>query len=140
MRVVLALEAVDALIQPGHTGWKKARQALQAACRLRRDWPCPPSRWRSCIGAVYRRWARPDAGRNARRGSRKGSAPEHDRALAGPVGAIPAAAGTGSGFLAGAHAAAVAVEDGGVVLTGDVDDLSCLAAPYRTVVIQPFSP
>jgi hypothetical protein len=54
------------------------------------------------------------------------------------VGGILAEPGAGSEFLAGARAVAAAVEDGGgVVLTGDVDDLSRLAAPYRTVVVEP---
>lgn len=60
-----------------------------------------------------------------------------DRGLARLVGALLAEAGAGSELLADAHAVAVAVESGGgVVLTADVDDLSRLAAPYRTVVID----
>jgi hypothetical protein len=62
-----------------------------------------------------------------------------DRRLARLVGAILAEAGVGPEFLADAHAVAVAVEDGGgVIVTGDVDDVSRLAAPYRTVAVEPL--
>src|SRR5664280_1984676 len=53
-----------------------------------------------------------------------------DRSFARLVGALLAEAGAGSELLADAHAVAAAVEvGGGVVLTGDVDDLSRLAGP-----------
>jgi predicted nucleic acid-binding protein len=60
-----------------------------------------------------------------------------DRALARLVGALLSEADAGSEQLADAHAVAVAVEaGGGVVATGDPQDLARLAAPYRTVVVQ----
>jgi hypothetical protein len=43
-------------------------------------------------------------------------------------------------LFADAHPVAVAVEvGGGVVQTADPDDLGRLAAPYRTVVIEPLA-
>lgn len=62
-----------------------------------------------------------------------------DRRLARLVGILLSDAAAGSELLADAHAVAVAVEaGGGVVLTADPDDLTRLAAPYRTVVIEPL--
>ena len=60
-----------------------------------------------------------------------------DRVLARLVGGVLAAASSGSEDLADAHVVATAVEaGGGVVLTGDVDDLVRLAEPFRTVVVE----
>jgi predicted nucleic acid-binding protein len=64
-----------------------------------------------------------------------------DRRLARLVGGLLAQAHAGSALLADAYPVAVAVEaGGGVVLTGDPDDLSHLAGPYQTVVIEPLGP
>jgi len=53
--------------------------------------------------------------------------------------ALLAEADASSVLFADAHPVAVAVEAaGGVVQTADPDDLSRLAAPYRTVVIEPL--
>ena len=63
-----------------------------------------------------------------------------DRGLARLIGALLAEARAGSGLFADAHPVAVAVEDGGgVIQTADPDDLARLAAPYRTVVIEPLT-
>ena len=44
-----------------------------------------------------------------------------------------------SHHLADAHVIAAAVETGGgVVLTGDPDDLAALAAPYPNITVQPL--
>ena len=44
-----------------------------------------------------------------------------------------------SHHLADAHVIAAAVETGGgVVLTGDPDDLVALAAPYPNIMVQPL--
>jgi hypothetical protein len=61
-----------------------------------------------------------------------------DRALARTVGSVLAAAGAGSEDLAGAHVIATAVEaGGGVVLTGDPDDLERLAGRHPGLTVQP---
>ena len=62
-----------------------------------------------------------------------------DRTLARIVGGILASASAGSEDLADAHVVALAVEKGGgLVLTGDPDDLQRLAAAYRDVVVEPI--
>jgi predicted nucleic acid-binding protein len=136
VRVVLDAEAVNALVQPRHSGRERVRAALSAAHRLRRDVVVPTV----TLAELYR-----GAGRSQTldamlaRESQGVLLRDTDRTLARLVGGILAEAGAGSEFLADAHAVAVAVEDGGgVVLTGDADDLSRLAAPYRTVVVEPL--
>jgi predicted nucleic acid-binding protein len=62
-----------------------------------------------------------------------------DRSLARLVGGVLAGAKADSRHLADAHVVATAVEaGGGVVLTGDFDDLAMLAAPYPNIVVQPL--
>jgi predicted nucleic acid-binding protein len=63
-----------------------------------------------------------------------------DRTLARLIGALLTEARASSALFADAHPVAVAVEaGGGVVQTADPDDLGRLAAPYRTVVIEPLA-
>lgn len=60
-----------------------------------------------------------------------------DRVLARLVGGVLSAAGAGSEDLADAHVVAVAIEGGGgVVLTGNPQEMARLSDPYRTVVIE----
>ncbi len=60
-----------------------------------------------------------------------------DRAFARVVGSLLHEARAGSELLADAHAVGAAVDSGGgVVLTGDPDDLRRLAAPYRNVTVE----
>jgi predicted nucleic acid-binding protein len=60
-----------------------------------------------------------------------------DRHLARFVGAILHTAGAGSEHIVDAHVVAVVAEGGGgVVLTADADDLTRLAAPYRSVMVE----
>jgi predicted nucleic acid-binding protein len=62
-----------------------------------------------------------------------------DRPLARLVGGVLSGAKADSRFLADAHVVAAAVEvGGGVVLTGDGDDLAMLAAPYPNIMVQPL--
>ena len=71
--------------------------------------------------------------------SRREEAPicrDTDRSLARVVGGVLAAAGAGSEDLADAHVVATAIEGGrSVVVTGDVSDMSRLAAPFPSVTI-----
>jgi predicted nucleic acid-binding protein len=63
-----------------------------------------------------------------------------DRTLARLIGALLTEAGASSALFADAHPVAVAVEaGGGVVQTADPADLTRLAAPYRTIVIEPLA-
>jgi predicted nucleic acid-binding protein len=60
-----------------------------------------------------------------------------DRSLARLVGGVLSGAKVGSEHIADAHVIAAAVEaGGGVVLTGDEDDLSMLAVPYPNVTVS----
>ena len=62
-----------------------------------------------------------------------------DRAFARYVGGVLAAARAGSSDMADAHAVAAAVEaGGGVILTGDADDLTRLSAAYPHVRVAPL--
>jgi predicted nucleic acid-binding protein len=60
-----------------------------------------------------------------------------DRTLASFVGGILASASAGSEDMVDAHCVAAVVERGrGVILTGDPDDLTRLAAAYPTVMVR----
>ena len=58
-----------------------------------------------------------------------------DRALARLVGALLAAVKLGSEHIADAHVAAVAVEEQGLILTGDPEDMERLVAGTPTVTV-----
>jgi hypothetical protein len=63
--------------------------------------------------------------------------PHTDRQRARLVGGVLTGAKADSRYLADAHVVAAAVEtSGGVVLTGDPDDLVSLAAPYPNITVQ----
>ena len=60
-----------------------------------------------------------------------------DRHLARIVGGVLTAAGAGSTMIVDAHVVAAVVEaGGGVVVTGDREDLQRLAAGYHHVVVE----
>jgi predicted nucleic acid-binding protein len=136
MRLVLDSEAVNALLDPRHPSERKVRQAMEAARRLRRDVAIATG----TLGELYR-----GAGRNhaldallARESADGLVLRDTDRSLARLIGALLSEAGADATLFADAHPVAVAVEaGGGVVQTADPDDLGRLAAPYRTVVIEP---
>jgi len=138
MRLVLGAEAVNALLDPRHPAERKVRRAMEAARRLRRDVAIATG----TLAELYR-----GAGRNqaldallARESGDGLLLRDTDRSLARLIGALLAEAGAGSALLADAQPIAVAVEaGGGIVQTGDPDDLTRLAAPYRTVVIEPLA-
>jgi len=61
-----------------------------------------------------------------------------DRALARIVGGVLAGAKAGSEMIVDAHVVAIAVEaGGGVIVTGDEQDLNRLSAPYPHIVVEP---
>lgn len=134
MNLVLDAEAVVALVERGHQHRRQVRQSVDAAHRIGRVVTVATL----TLAELYR---------GTRRGqaldallSREGDAlvlRDTDRALARLVGSLLTEAGAGSELLADAHVVAVAVEaGGGVVLTGDPDDLARLAAASRTVTIE----
>jgi hypothetical protein len=60
-----------------------------------------------------------------------------DRAFARLVGGVLTAAKTGSKDMADAHVVAAAIDaGGGVIVTGDEDDLQRLAAPYKNIHVR----
>ena len=139
MKLVLDQAAVSALAELPSEAQRQVRRAMTAASRLRREVTVPTV----ILAELYR-----GAGRNQMIDSllsRETEALElrdTDRALARLVGGVLAAAGSGSGSeeLADAHVVAAAVEaGGGVILTVDVDDLTRLADPYRTIVVERLS-
>jgi predicted nucleic acid-binding protein len=133
VRLVLDSEALSALGGPRSARQEEVRAALRAAHRLGREATVPTV----VLAELYRGPRRNqlvDAclARETGIGTR-----DTDRAFARVVGGVLAGAGAGSALLADAHVVAAAVEaGGGVVLTGDPDDMTRLAAPYPTVVVQ----
>jgi predicted nucleic acid-binding protein len=138
MRLVLDAEAVNALLDPKHPAERQVRRAMEAARRLGRDVAIATG----TLAELYR-----GAGRNqgvdallARESGDGILLRDTDRTLARLIGALLAEAHVGSALFADAHPVAVAVESGGgVVQTADPGDLTRLAAPYRTVVIEPLA-
>jgi predicted nucleic acid-binding protein len=137
VRLVLDAEAVSALLDPRHPSERKVRQAMEAARRLRRDVAVATG----TLAELYR-----GAGRNqaldsllARESANGLVLRDTDRSLARLIGAVLTEASADSTLFADAHPVAVAVEaGGGVIQTGDPDDLTRLASPYRTIVIEPL--
>ena len=135
MRLVLDAEAVNALLDPRHPAERKVRRAMEAARRLRREVVIATG----TLAELYR-----GAGRNqaldallAREAGDGLVLRDTDRTLTRLIGALLAEAGAGSALFADAHPVAAAVEaGGGVIQTADPDDLTRLAAPYRTVVVE----
>lgn len=129
---VLDAEAVQALVQVDHPSRRQVHHLLEAAARLQRDVMVPAV----TLAELYR---------GTRRTQHVDAAlaphEQHlvirstDRALARLVGALLASVELGSAHLADAHVAAVAVEEQGVVLTGDPDDLERLVAGTPTVTV-----
>lgn len=138
MRLVLDAEAVNALLDPKHPSEQKVRHAMEAARRLGRDVVIATG----TLGESYRGLAQTQAidsliARETKNGL---VLRDTDRLLARLIGALLAEAGAGSALFADAHPVAVAVEaGGGEVQTADPDDLSRLAAPYGSVIIEPLA-
>ena len=135
MRLVLDAEAVNALLDPRHPSERKVRQAMEAARRLRRDVAIATG----TLAELYRGAERNQAldALLARESADGLVLRDTDRSLARLIGAVLAEAGADSALFADAHPVAVAVESGGgVIPTADPDDLTRLAAPYRTIVIE----
>jgi len=133
--LVLDAEAVSSLARPRGTTFREVHAALEAARRMQRDVVTPAV----VLAELYRGPRRNqvvDACLSRETGIR---VRDTDRSFARYVGGVLAAAGAGSGNMADAHVVAAAVEaGGGVVLTGDADDLTRLAASYPNVHVAPF--
>jgi predicted nucleic acid-binding protein len=130
--VVPDAEALAALAgRPGPRGLE-VRAALRSAHRLQREVVVP-----SVILAELYRGPRHNALVDACLSRETGiQVRDTDRPLARIFGGVLSAAQVGSEYLADAHVIAVAVElGGGLVLTGDPEDLSRLAASYGNVTV-----
>lgn len=134
MIVVLDAEAFNALAGAASVRKQKVRRILRTAERLNRDVTVPSVvlaelyRGRGYNQLVDACLARESASLDTR---------DTDRSLARLVGGVLAAAGADSNLIVDAHVVAAAVEaGGGVVVTGDRDDLARLAAPYPHVVVE----
>lgn len=131
--LVLDSEALSALGGRRSRRQEEVRAAMRAAARLQRDVVVPTA----ILAELYRGPARNsvvDACLSRETGLRTR---DTDRALARLVGGVLAGAKADSRHLADAHVVAVAVEaGGGVLLTGDEDDLGALAALYPNIIVQ----
>ncbi len=132
MRVVLDAEAFTALIEKHHVGNRRVRQVLEAARRVGADTVTPAL----VLAELFRGTAREAAiddmtGREADPISR-----DTDKHLAREVGRVLAAAGRGSDYIVDAHVVAVAAQSGGLVLTGDPDDITSLAGSRPDITVE----
>lgn len=134
--VILDAEALSALAGQGGKRQEKVRIAMEAAADLQRDVIVPAV----ITAELYRGHARSRT-LDACLSRESGLQIRHtDLPFARLVGGVLAGARAGSAHLADAHAAAAAIEaGGGVVLTGDEDDLTMLAGPYPNITVQPLS-
>ena len=134
MIVCLDAEAMNALAGPDSRRKQQVRRILRAAQRLGRDVLVPSVvlaelyRGRGFNQLVDACLARERASLETR---------DTDRHLARIVGGVLTAAGAGSTMIVDAHVVAAVVEaGGGVVVTGDREDLQRLAAGYHHVVVE----
>ncbi len=133
--LVLDAEALSRLARTRGPKFGEARAALEAARRLQRDVVTPAV----ILAELYRGPGQNqivDACLSRETGI---GVRDTDRGFARYVGAVLAAARTGSSDMADAHVVAAAVEaGGGVILTGDPDDLTRLAASYPNLHVAPI--
>ncbi len=134
MIVALDSEAFNALAGPDSITKQRVRRLLRTAEQLGRDVAVPSVvlaelyRGRGRNQLVDACLAREDASLSTR---------DTDRDFARIVGAVLADSRAGSEMIVDAHVVALALEaGGGVVVTGDADDLSKLAASYRNIVVE----
>jgi predicted nucleic acid-binding protein len=131
--LVLDAEALSALSRPKGKRFAETYAALEAARRLQRDVVVP-----AVILAELYRGPRHDQLIDACLSRETGIAVrDTDRELARLVGGVLTAANVGSRHLADAHVVAAAVEaGGGIVVTGDGNDIEMLAAPYPNIHVM----
>ncbi len=134
MIVALDSEAFNALAGSDSITKQRVRRILRTAERLGRDVAVPSLvlaelyRGRGRNQLVDACLAREDASLSTR---------DTDRDFARIVGAVLADSKAGSEMIVNAHVVALALEaGGGVVVTGDPDDLTRLAAGYRNVIVE----
>lgn len=131
--LVLDSEALSALGGLKSERQQEVRAAMRAATLMQRDVTVPAV----ILAELYRGPGRNqmiDACLARETGLR---IRDTDRSLARLVGGVLTGAKADSRHLADAHVVAVAVEaGGGIVLTGDEDDLAMLADPYPNITVR----
>lgn len=131
--LVLDSEALSALGGLKSERQQEVRAAMRAAALMQRDVTVPAV----ILAELYRGPGRNqmiDACLARETGLR---IRDTDRSLARLVGGVLTGAKADSRHLADAHVVAVAVEaGGGIVLTGDEDDLAMLADPYPNITVR----
>jgi predicted nucleic acid-binding protein len=136
LAVTLDSEALAAVADRANPRHRRVMRYLEAARRLDRPVMVPTV----ILAELYR-----GPGHNAlldaclSRDAEALSLRDTDRRLARLVGAVLSAAGKGSVHLADAHVVATSLEHGGgVIVTGDEDDMTQLAGAYGWVTIDPL--
>jgi len=133
--LVLDAEALSSLARQRGPRFREVRAALEAARRLHREVVTPAV----ILAELYRGGGHNQVVDACLSRESFIDVRDTDREFARYVGGVLNAAGADSGDLADAHAVAAAVEaGGGVILTGDQDDLDRLAAAYPNVDIAPI--
>lgn len=131
--LVLDAEALSSFARQRGSRFEKVRAALEAARRLHRDVVTPAV----VLAELYRGPGHNQVIDSCLSRDSWIRVRDTDRSFARLVGGVLAAAGADSSQLADAHAVAAAVEaGGGLVLTGDEDDLTLLSVPYPNVHIS----
>jgi len=133
MILVLDSEAVNALATRS-SGMQRVKAAMRAAVESGGDVVVP-----TVVLAELYRSSSHNASINSMLSREQADVQlrDTDRTLASYVGGVLAAAQAGSEDIVDAHCVATVVEQGrGVVLTGDPDDLTRLAAAYPTVTVR----
>jgi predicted nucleic acid-binding protein len=134
--VALDSEALMALAGADSGAKRRVRRAIEAASRTGHDVVVPTL----VLAELYRGFGRSQlVDALLARHEEAIACRDTDRNLARFVGAVLHAAGVGSEYIVDAHVVAIAAEaGGGVLLTSDADDLRRLAAPYRSILVQPL--
>jgi len=131
--LVLDSEAFSSFARQRGSRFGEVRAALEAARRLQRDVVTPAV----ILAELYRGPGHNQVVDSCLSRDTWIRVRDTDRSFARLVGSVLAAAKTDSSQLADAHAVAAAIEaGGGVVLTGDEDDLERLSAAYPNVHIS----
>ena len=131
--LVLDSEALSSLARQRGPRFREVRAALEAARRLNRDVITPAV----ILAELYRGGGHNQVVDSCLSRETYIDVRETDRDFARYVGGVLAAARADSSDMADAHAVATAVESGGgVILTGDEDDLKRLSASYPNVHVS----
>jgi len=131
--LVLDAEALSSLARQRGPRFREVRAALEAARRLNREVITPAV----ILAELYRGGGHNQVVDSCLSRETYIDVRETDRDFARYVGGVLAAARADSSDMADAHPVAAAVESGGgVILTGDEDDLNRLSASYPNVHVS----